>query len=64
MSDTVWLRPKARVTVVGGHYSGNAGHLVRRDGTLHGQPGWLVKLDGRMSGAFVETRHLRKAEAE
>lgn len=53
------LVPNARVRVVGGHYVGEFGRLVRKDGTLRGQPGWLVKLDDRMLGAFVETRHLR-----
>lgn len=53
------LAPRARVYVTDGYYKGRYGHLVRPDGALNGQPGWLVKLDDKMGGAFVPTRYLR-----
>lgn len=47
-----------RIRVTGGDYRGQYGRAIRPDGTLRGQAGWLVKLDGRTFGSFVQTRHM------
>ena len=47
-----------RVHVTNGPYAGRYGYVIRPDGTLHGRPVWLVKLDDSMFGAAVETRHM------
>lgn len=53
-------RVRVRVRVTGGPYKGHSGTLVRPDGTLHGQPGWMVKLD---NSTFIETRYMVEARS-
>ena len=55
---TTKITRNTRVHVTGGPYRGRSGLAIRPDGTLHGKPVWLVKLDGQMFGAAVETGHM------
>ena len=52
------IAKNTRVRVTAGPYKGHSGLAIRPDGTLRGKPVWLVKLDGRMFGAAVETGHM------
>lgn len=58
MTKNEWLRKNVRVKITGGEQEGRTGRAVRPDGQLHGENGWLIKMDHKMGGTFVPTKFL------